>query len=691
MENIITLNGHLCQIMASKEEWDGTVSKTPKEGEIVFYKPEDSDTPLMKVGDGNTPLKDLPLFSSGTAEGDGNTTYSFDTDGYGCLIVYKQEYGETTPVELGTYQIATAGNGLKYDSNLNIQIDLGSEEHLGGVENKYIQKIYFDSTGSLKAEVGEAKTDVKDIYGNLIAGRLNSEGNPTGKLGAKFTWDNTIQGDTVTVAVEEQDANHQQGTVLAGNGNIISITNPLGGPTGSEELYTGMAVGNAGRLSGRYGFLGGTMNCGTSPGCVVFGSRNLVQSNFGTCFGANNYLSATSLYSAVIAGIDNIIGTQNSVIAGSHNKSHNKPKDSSSYNRFLLGEGLLADDVRYGDNLFIIGKYNTLPSLYNKFTCQQTYKGEKILDNEGKINSAILINANTTKKSDKITVKYNGTEISYPDQTSGSGGSSSDPITFDFGGDIICTLVYNGGASKYRFGTETTQYIQFNFTFYESKDNLETKNIFTVGIGNDSDRKNGFVVDDKGTTYAQSTTIQGADYAEYFEWLDGNPNAEDRIGYIVTLSENKIRKANSWDNILGIISGDAGVIGDTPEWSWHNKYLTDEFGRIQYHNVEVEKQVPSGELGENDEPIMETVTHIESQPILNPEYDPAKPYIPRSQRPEWAVVGLMGKIYVRDDGTCVPGGYAKAAEGGIATTSIEQTNMRVLNRVNENVVRVFLK
>jgi hypothetical protein len=56
-------------------------------------------------------------------------------------------------------------------------------------------------------------------------------------------------------------------------------------------LYAGTAVGNEGRLSGRYGFLGGTMNCGTSAGCVVFGYSNLVESNFGACFGAKNYLS----------------------------------------------------------------------------------------------------------------------------------------------------------------------------------------------------------------------------------------------------------------------------------------------------------------------------------------------------------------------------------------------------------------
>ena len=35
----------------------------------------------------------------------------------------------------------------------------------------------------------------------------------------------------------------------------------------------------------------------------------------------------------------------------------------------------------------------------------------------------------------------------------------------------------------------------------------------------------------------------GADYAEYFEWLDGNTDNEDRRGYFVTMDGNKIKLA----------------------------------------------------------------------------------------------------------------------------------------------------
>lgn len=52
---------------------------------------------------------------------------------------------------------------------------------------------------------------------------------------------------------------------------------------------------------------------------------------------------------------------------------------------------------------------------------------------------------------------------------------------------------------------------------------------------------------------------------------------------------------------------------------------------------------------------------------------------------------MFGKLYVRDDGTCEVNGYATVGENGIATLSLEKTNMRVLSRVNDNVVRVLLK
>ena len=113
----------------------------------------------------------------------------------------------------------------------------------------------------------------------------------------------------------------------------------------------------------------------------------------------------------------------------------------------------------------------------------------------------------------------------------------------------------------------------------------------------------------------------GADYAEYFEWSDANPNEEDRRGISVVLDGDKIREAVAGDDPIGVISGNPSVVGDAAWNKWSGKYLRDEFGSYL--------------LDENGDR------------QLNPAYDPDVEYIPREQRPEWDCVGLMGKLRIR--------------------------------------------
>ena len=46
---------------------------------------------------------------------------------------------------------------------------------------------------------------------------------------------------------------------------------------------------------------------------------------------------------------------------------------------------------------------------------------------------------------------------------------------------------------------------------------------------------------------------------------------------------------------------------------------------------------------------------------------------------------------MRDDGTCEPNDYITVGADGIATTSLRKTNMRVMSRKSENIIRVFVK
>tara|TARA_R100001015_G_scaffold4710_1_gene1691 strand:- start:1053 stop:2627 length:1575 start_codon:yes stop_codon:yes gene_type:complete len=116
----------------------------------------------------------------------------------------------------------------------------------------------------------------------------------------------------------------------------------------------------------------------------------------------------------------------------------------------------------------------------------------------------------------------------------------------------------------------------------------------------------------------------GADYAEYFEWADGNSSDEDRRGYTVVLDGNKIRKSTSSDSaatIIGVISGNPSMVGDNDINNWKQKYQKDDYGSY--------------------------ILDSDGERILNSDWDDSKEYVSREERKEWSIVGLMGKIRIR--------------------------------------------
>lgn len=191
--------------------------------------------------------------------------------------------------------------------------------------------------------------------------------------------------------------------------------------------------------------------------------------------------------------------------------------------------------------------------------------------------------------------------------------------------------------------------------------------------GGSVDRSNALIVDWYGNLAAAgSLSGPGADYAELREWLDGNPDNEDRRGCFVTLVDDKIKIAEPGDYIEGIISANPAVLGNH-DMCWSGKELRDEFGGFIYEDIKI-KDEETGEIN---------VRRIKKK---NPDYDPTRKYIPRSKRPEWSAVGMLGHLNVRDDGTCQPNGYCKVAEGGIATAS--DKGYRVVKRVSDSVVEI---
>lgn len=202
-------------------------------------------------------------------------------------------------------------------------------------------------------------------------------------------------------------------------------------------------------------------------------------------------------------------------------------------------------------------------------------------------------------------------------------------------------------------------------------------NAFRVGIQGDVNGRKAY-------------SSSGADYAEFFEWADGNGESEDRRGYFVTFDEEKphmIRKATESDYILGIVSANPCIIGNSDE-DWRGRFILDDFGDFILETTEVEKKCIDKETGEEK---------TETVPVTffkqNQEYDPTEEYIHRKDRKEWDYVGMMGVLNTLDDGTCVAGGYCKCNNDGIATNAQERgiDTYRVLERVTENIVKVCIK
>lgn len=221
-------------------------------------------------------------------------------------------------------------------------------------------------------------------------------------------------------------------------------------------------------------------------------------------------------------------------------------------------------------------------------------------------------------------------------------------------------------------------------TFGKFGNNSES---YTLGLSNGSSLKApgmAFLVHANGDVSADGEyTSPCADYAEFFEWTDGNPEAEDRVGYFVKLSGNKIVKCGEFDTPLGIVSATPAIVGDSSELHWQGKFITDDFGRVQYHDV-----VVPAELDENGNIITEE--HIENQPILNPDWNADEKYVPRKDRPEWSTVGVLGKLVVYDDGTLQSGDICRCGANGKAVKSIEN-GYPVLKRISADKVLIWFR
>ena len=158
------------------------------------------------------------------------------------------------------------------------------------------------------------------------------------------------------------------------------------------------------------------------------------------------------------------------------------------------------------------------------------------------------------------------------------------------------------------------------------------------------------------------STIQGnqnLDFAEYFEWSDGNPSNEDRIGHTVSADglTGKIKIAEEGETVIGVISGTACFVGGGQAFSWQGRFKHDEWGREVFEQLKDE----NGNLIYADAETRSQI--VKTERIETEEYDPSleNSYVPRELRKEWDIVGLVGQIRVRKTAV-IPSNWVKLKE-----------------------------
>ncbi len=201
-----------------------------------------------------------------------------------------------------------------------------------------------------------------------------------------------------------------------------------------------------------------------------------------------------------------------------------------------------------------------------------------------------------------------------------------------------------------------------------------------------------------------------ADYAEYFEWNDSNLLNEDRVGYFASLVGEKVEIGNQ--NIVGIVSSNPALIGNSAELKWNKVYLKDEWG-IKIYNTykkyslddnyiyideddKIYSDPPNSHnilgtlfIGETNDKVFVEDIKIEK---INPDFDINSSYEPRSSRKEWSPIGMLGKLHVKTSEQ-ITGSTISADSNGMA---INGNDYHVLENKksydgNYGVVKILFK
>lgn len=437
------------------------------------------------------------------------------------------------------------------------------------------------------------------------------------------------------------------------NAGYIAIRNGKPIPLGSQNSSVGRFVeyvdsGGSRHISEKFNYYGNSYWYaigldGTKEIVVYFeniahGDYNHVEGQANHCYeysyDSNNYIDFSGMktrtseipYIRENSSLNSLTGFNNTSVGGSCNHVSGT-WNTSEYSVAVECSGA-KNTVFNSRETYVNGRYNMLEGVAHSIVVGiwNIVKGDKTKDQMAKYNAVF--------------------------------GNQNDVLNYD---GCLVAGTWNHATANY----QTVIGINAKST-YKSSENASI--LFNIGNGHEEDgtltQNSAMQVDFSGNVYAGGAyKTNGADYAEYFEWLDGNVDNQDRIGLFVTLDGDKIKLANKDDYILGVISANPSIVGNSAELDWHDKYKTDVYGRLIY-----------------DESY---------NPIVSENYNDTLEYVPRGARKEYSKVGLLGQLVVQDDGTCKVNGYCTASVNGVATKS--DSGYRVIKRIDETHIKIILK
>ena len=183
-----------------------------------------------------------------------------------------------------------------------------------------------------------------------------------------------------------------------------------------------------------------------------------------------------------------------------------------------------------------------------------------------------------------------------------------------------------------------------------------------------------WTIDSQTGNFLSAGTFTGsgdpnADVAEYHE----NVTAEAvPVGALVTNVGRKVRLALPGDRVFGVVSATPLIVAGSAELGWAGQYLTDPWGRPIWVDVPMVRfGAYDGRVDQAPQPIPEGAELYTAQDrARNPDYDPTRPYVARSDRPtEWTPVAKLGLVRVRVDWNVAVGDLLAPGSDGVAVAT----------------------